>query len=403
VPRNYAFEAADARGRRTRGRAEAESPAALVRALEGRGLLAIRLSEIARSPDRQAKVRLDFSRHRAVLDATRALAALLSAGMPLARALAAARNVSKGEVATALGEIRRRVEGGESLADALMEHGHLFPSVYVGLVRAGERGSELATAFERLAEQLEREANLHAKLLSASIYPLVLSSVGGVAVLVLLFLVLPRFVDLLGGTGAALPPSTALLLALSTTVRRFWPVLLGGGAIAGSLVAAALSSGRGRRKIAALSLRTPLLGALRRNVLGARFARLLGVLLGGGAPLLGALDDVRNSLGDPLAREEVERIRRRVREGASLHQSLLEGNYFPPVLGQLVAVGEEASRLQLFLLKAADLLEQATERTVQRLVTLAEPAMIVLFGGIVAFVALSLLQAIYGINADAFR
>ena len=142
---------------------------------------------------------------------------------------------------------------------------------------------------------------------------------------------------------------------------------------------------------------------LRRDALGARFARLLGVLLDGGAPLLSALDDAAASIGDPLAHEETLRIRARVREGMALHRAIDGGGFFPPLLGQMAAVGEEAGELDVFLLNAAGILEVRVARMHERAVSLVEPAMIPIFGAIVAFVALSLLQAIYGVNADAFR
>jgi type II secretory pathway component PulF len=127
------------------------------------------------------------------------------------------------------------------------------------------------------------------------------------------------------------------------------------------------------------------------------------VLLGGGAPLLAALDDTVESIGDPAARDDVVRIRTRVREGSSLRAALADSALFPPLLAQLVGVGEEAGQLQICLMKSADIFEERTERATQRLATLAEPAMIVIFGCMVAFVALSLLQAIYGINANSFK
>jgi type II secretory pathway component PulF len=149
-------------------------------------------------------------------------------------------------------------------------------------------------------------------------------------------------------------------------------------------------------------LALPLVSTLRKYALAARFSRLVGVLIGGGAPLLAALDDTVESLTDPVAREAAERIRTRVREGGSLRAAIAESPVFPPLLAQLVGVGEEAGRLREFLLKAADIFEERTERATQRLATLAEPAMIVVFGAVVAFIALSLLQAIYGINAQSF-
>ena len=162
-------------------------------------------------------------------------------------------------------------------------------------------------------------------------------------------------------------------------------------------------SDNGRRAWSTILLALPGISTLRRYALAGRFARLVGVLLGGGAPLLTALDDTIESIGDPNARDDVVRIRTRVREGSSLRAALGESKLFPPMLAQLVGVGEDAGQLRTFLMKSADIFEERTERATSRLATLAEPAMIIMFGAIVAFVALSLLQAIYGINANSFK
>jgi type IV pilus assembly protein PilC len=150
-------------------------------------------------------------------------------------------------------------------------------------------------------------------------------------------------------------------------------------------------------------LAMPAVNTLREYALAARFSRLLSVLLGGGAPLLVALDDTIESLGDPIAQDDVARIRTRVREGSSLRAAVADSEIFPPLLAQLIGVGEEAGQLKEFLSKSAEIFEERTERATQRVAALAEPAMIVVFGAIVAFVALSLLQAIYGINASSFK
>ena len=395
----FAYQAVDLAGKRLRGRAEAATPAALTRSLEERGLLVLEVDPA----DGAAEGGFGFGRRREVLEVTRALAALLPAGMPLAQALGAASGVASGEVRDAMQQVRARVERGDMLSASLAMHPALFSPLYIGLVRAGEKSGDVDAAFARLADQLERDEQLRGRILSAAIYPLLLATVGTIAVSVLLMFVLPRFVDLLEGSGAALPTSTAFLLALSSGLRRFWPVLL---MIVGAMVLAGFWAARtqeGRRAWSRLLLALPLVRTLRRYALAARFARLAGVLLGGGAPLLTALDDTIESIGDPVARDDVARIRGRVREGASLRQAIMDGGLFPPLLAQLVAVGEEAGRLREFLLKAADIFEDRTERSTQRLATLAEPAMIVVFGVIVAFVALSLLQAIYGINAGSFR
>jgi general secretion pathway protein F len=399
---NFAYQAVDRAGKPRNGEATAVSVGALTRSLEDRGLLVLEVRE-ATSEASAGRRRFRFGSRREVLEVTRAMAALLPVGMPLAQALQAASNVAGGDVHDAVLEVKSRVERGEPLSRALAEHPSLFSPLYVGLVRAGERSGDLDSSFARLAAQLERDEALRARILSASIYPMLLATAGTIAVSVLLFFVLPKFVTLLEGSGARLPSSTATLLSLSAFLHRVWPALL--------LIPFALagigtwmkSTDEGRRTASRLLLALPLISTLRRYALAARFSRLLGVLLGGGAPLLNALDDTIESLGDPVARDDVARIRAQVREGSSLRAAVAESPIFPQLLAQLIGVGEDAGQLRGFLSKSAEIFEERTERATQRAAAFAEPAMIVVFGAIVAFVALSLLQAIYGINASSFR
>lgn len=398
----FGYTAINTAGKRLRGFEHAASPGALTRSLEDRGLLVL---EVADAPAEKASGRSRFrlGRRREVLEVTRALAALLPAGMPLAQALNASAGVVTGEVRDAVFEVRSHVERGETVSSALAAYPRLFPPMYIGVVRAGEKSGDLDSAFQRLADTMEREEALRGRVLSASIYPLLLATAGTIAVTILLFFVIPRFATLLSGTGAKLPRSTTILLAVSTALHRFWLLLV--------LIPAAIvvvltwlrQTVEGQRAAAKLLLSLPLVRTLRQYALAARFSRLVGVLIGGGAPLLTALDDTVESLSDPIAREDAERIRTLVRDGTSLKMAISDSRVFPPLLAQLIGVGEEAGRLREFLMKAADMFEERTDRATQRLATLAEPAMIVVFGGIVMTIALSLLQAIYGINAGSFK
>lgn len=397
----FAYQAVDAAGRRTRGRLSGTSAISVTRDLEARGLLALDVSEATEVAASGGG--FGMSRRRGVLEFTRAVAALLPAGMPLARALAAGVAAAPDSIRPSLEAVRSRVERGDELAAALAEHPRLFSSLYVGVVRAGERSGALDGAFERLALHLERDQELRSKLVSMSIYPALLASVGVAAVLILVLFVLPRFADLLASSGAALPATTAAILGASMKARESWrllaaipPVLLLG-------LAWLRVTTPGHRISSNLLVALPVVGGWRRQALAASFARMVGELLSGGAPLLSALADARDCMSDPVVREETDRIRTRVREGSALNTAISERPLFPHVLPQLVALGEEAGRLAEFLLKAADMLERRTERAVERMVALAEPAMIVMFGGLVALVALALLQAIYGVNAGTFR
>jgi general secretion pathway protein F len=270
------------------------------------------------------------------------------------------------------------------------------------MVRAGEKSGSLDTSFQRLTLHLERESELRSKLVSMSIYPALLALVGIAAILVLVLFVLPRFSDLLLSSGAALPGTTAAVVGVAMAAQEHWWVVAAVPLLALAALAWLRTTEAGRRTSARALVLLPLVGSWRRQHLGASFARMVGELLAGGAPLILALQDARDCMTDTVAKEETDRIRVQVREGSSLHAAIADGGLFPPVLAQLVTLGEDSGRLSDFLLKAAELLERKTERTLERLVALVEPAMIVGFGGIVAVVALALLQAIYGVNAGSF-
>ena len=395
----YAYQAIDAGGHRSRGRLSAATAAALISDLEGQGLLALHVDE---ATEQVTSGGLGFGRRTAVLEFTRAVAALLPAGMPLAKALAAGATTAPASVRPTLDAVRAKVERGDELAAALAEHPKLFTSLYVGVVRAGEKSGALDHAFERLADHLERESELRSKLVSMSIYPVLLALVGAAAVSVLVLFVLPRFAELLLSSGATLPATAAAIVDMTTWLQTNWRFLV---VIPPAFLLAFAwlrTAEAGRRFSAKARIYIPVVGNWRRQTLAAAFARMVGELLTGGAPLLMALQDAHDCMTDPVAKAETERIRVRVREGSALHAAISERRVFPAVLPQLVALGEDAGRLAQFLIKSAELLERKTERTLERLVAIAEPAMIVGFGGIVALVALALLQAIYGVNAASF-
>lgn len=396
----FAYEVIDSAGRRRRGRSEAASAGALTRTLQRDDLIVLELTALA-----EADLRIGWKvgRSRSILEFTRACAALLGAGLPVARALSTSALLVPPRLTGIIDSVRERVERGVSLADALARYPAVFSPLYTGVVRAGEKSGDLQGSFERLSKRLEREHELRSRLISLSIYPVLLAAAGGAAVLVLVAFVLPRFADLLTGSGAGLPWSTAVLLGMSDFASAHgWALLLALMLLLATIVTSGATE-TGRRARARFVLKLPLIGALRREHLAGAFAGTVGVMTAGGAPLLRALDDTAECTTDPLAREEVLRARARVREGASLRQAVAETEFFPPLLDRLIAVGEESARLPDFLLEAATLFERRTERAMERFVALVEPAMILFFGGIVAFVALALLQGIYGINAGSFR
>jgi len=288
---------------------------------------------------------------------------------------------------------------GKSLGQAL-EGGHgLVPPLAIGMVRAGERGSRLARALEEVATHLEQEAELAAKVRQALAYPVLLAAVGTATVLLISTVVVPRFAELLADAGQDLPPATTALIGISTFLSRF-------GILLAAMLAAAFIAGREALKRppvchalhqALLSL--PALGPLRHSLASARSARALGGMLEAGMPFLAALDASKEAAGDRAVIERIGRVRELVAQGAPFAQSLERERALTPVTHQLIAVGESSGQLAAMAVKAGDLAARESERRLRALVGMIEPALIVLFGGLVAFTAAALLQAVYAMRA----
>lgn len=396
----FAYRATTGGGHIVSGVRDAPSRPALERQLGASGLLVL---SVADTPVVRRRPRTFRSRRAEVVEAIRYLATLVEAGFPLDRALATTiRVVGRRDVAKSLTAVRDRVRDGVEFAKALDEQRRVFPRLAVGMTRAGERGGHLAEALDQLAGHLEREELLRGQVASALFYPLMVAVVGGAALMVLTLYVLPRFVAVLGDAGAALPRSTALLLGMTDALGRWWPAVLLGTVGIGSLLLAYRRSPSGRALTDRALLRVPIVGGLRQRLAAARLGSSLATLLQSGMPILPALDVAASGLADVAAAREVRGVREDVKAGVRLADALGQGRAFPYLFVQMVELGEESGRLADMLQRAAAAAERELQRGLERLVRLVEPAMIVAFGVVAGFVALSLLQAIYGFRVEAF-
>jgi general secretion pathway protein F len=394
---SFAYRAANAAGQVVHGVDEAPTSLELESVLVSRGLYPLDITPGRVDEPRRSSLR---SRRADVVDSFRHLATLVEVDFPLDRALATvARVAARADVADALLLVRSRVRAGLGLGEALAEHPQLFPRLAVGMARAGERGGHLAQALSRLAMQLEREQALRARLVSAMLYPAVMLVVGSIAVVVLLLYVLPRLVGILEEAGVAVPTTTAVLLGFSGVVATWWPMMLGVVAAVLVLAGMAYRTDTGRLRGDRLLLRVPLVGTLRRRLAASRLGQSLATLLGSGYPVISALEIATASLTDRAAVEDVLLAREEVRAGGRLAQALGRSRAFPLVFVQMVEIGESSGRLPMMLERGALAMEQELERTLERLVRVAEPALILVFGGAIGFVAVALLQAIYGVQA----
>ena len=358
-----------------------------------RGLFPIAVSPApVPSPTQRAASRRDLA------IVFQSIAALVSAGVPLEQALASSEVLARGALRNTLREARTRLQQGEGLARALRAAGGVVPGIVLGMLGAGERGSQLPLALDQVAKHLEQEAELIARVRQALAYPLVLAAVGVVSVLVIGTVIVPRFADLLGDLGQELPPATRILLTGSSLLSHYWFLLVPAAAAVVALSVEIARRPASRRRVEDSLLAAPLIGPVRLALATSRVARALSGMLAAGMPLLAALDAAGAAAGDLAVAARLERARERVAAGAPLTGSLEREGALAPGALQLIQVGESSGRLAEMARRAGDLAAQDAERGLKALVTLVEPALIIVFGALVAFVAAALLQAVYSIR-----
>lgn len=345
----------------------------------------------------RASLRPRAGRREAMAAAVRTLATLVSAGLPLERSLEfVARNTTHADTAVAFSAIRLGVQRGESLSTAVREH-DLLGGFAASVIRAGEESGTLEAALVRLAEWNERAAALRAQVRSALLYPALMGIVAGAGVIVLLVFVVPRFVAILGDVGGTLPLTTRLLVGASRAITRGWWVWLPLLAVAVFGARWWMRDPRNIERWDGARLRVPILGVLERSAMTARFTNALGVLLAAGTPVLAALRVAGGGIANrALARDvndAIERVARGERVADSLRPAL------PPLAVELLGAGEEGGSLADMCLRVSEVHETAVAQSLQSLTRLLEPALILLFGAIVGFIALAMLQAVYSVNA----
>jgi general secretion pathway protein F len=391
-------------GELVHGVMEAATESEVIARLQGQGSMPVRAEPAAGGSNLATMLRMDFGSRRGlrkqeVADFTRELATMLGAGQDLDRALRymqeTAPNARLARVVTGL---RDAVRDGSTLSVALGRHPESFSRLHVGLVRAGEAGGKLAMTLARMADLLDRQRSMAATISSALIYPclLLVAAIGSVTLL--LTQVLPQFVPMFEQSGAKLPASTQFLIDAGDAVSTYGLYAL--------LVLVALTMGAraalrwpGPRLLTdRFLLRLPVIGPLLREVLAARFTRVLGTLLVNGVSLIAALGVVRDAMGNLAAMDAVDRATTSARGGSGLSQPLSETRVFPPRTIHLLRLGEENAQLGPMALRAADIHEERTRLAMQRLVALLVPVITILMGLAVAGIVASLMTAMLGLN-----
>lgn len=394
----YRYRAATPQGQILEGIVEAPSRKKVIDQLRHQQLFPV---SVEAAPSRERRVSRLIGRRAAVTLWTRDAATLLEAGLPLDRVLAVtAEHATHEGLAEVLIAVRRSVQGGSGLADALARHPRYFPSLAVAMVEAGEASGALDTVFGQIADHLEESAELRSQIQSALLYPALMAVVASIGVAVLLLFVVPRFSGMLEEVGGTLPLTTRLLVVGSGLLTGWWWLWLGLAVLVIFAIRRALADPEVRGRWHGARLRWPWVGELERRYATARFARTLGILLKSGVAIVPSLRIASSGIGNDRIAGGVQRAAGAVAEGSALAPAL--AGTLPPLALQMIAVGEESGRLEDLCLRVANTYDGEVRRALRALVAMIEPAMILIFGALVGFVALAMLQAIYSINTTAF-
>ena len=399
----FQYRAADHAGKVIEGVMEADAEQGVVLRLREMGCVPLRIalpSNRAISASHQQAI---FSKRRVsqqqLLQFTRELGTLLTAGLPLDRSLSILGGLFEGsELSKIVSALVEAVRAGKSLASSMAEHPDVFPKIYVNMIRAGEAGGILESVLRYLTEYMENTLALKDDIKSALIYPIILATAASLSLMILFIFVIPKFATIFRGNTKAIPLITKLVIDFSQFLAQYgWIVLL----VMLVLVAGGIfyiRSPEGRSEWDRLRLHSWLLGDLVRKFETARFCRTLAALLKGGVPLLEALGTVQGVVGNRLLGLAIGQVQMRVREGKGMARPLSESGLFPMLALNMIAVGEETGKLDGMLAEVASYYDQEVRRTTKRLTSLLEPALILVMGLIIGVVVISMLLAIFSIN-----
>ena len=397
----FVYKVRDPGGKVLEGRLEADSAELVVDKLRQMGYTPISVDERSESKF-TADIKIPGLSNRVSLKdvaiLSRQFATMIDAGLSILRALAIlAEQTENQELGRILGEVRLDVERGASLSVALDRHPKAFNRLYVAMVRSGETSGTLDSVLLRLADTIEKQVELHRKVKSAMTYPVMVGIVVFTIAMIMLIFIVPQFEGIYDSLDGELPFPTKVLLAISRIVRTLFPFLIVGGVIAVIAFRRWINTESGRAIWDRFKLRVPIFGPLVRKTALARFSRTLASLTRAGVPILESLEIVADTAGNVVVSDAVHDTQRAVKAGDSIARPLEQHEVFPPMVVQMMAVGEETGALDEMLEKIAEFYEQEVEATVDALTSLIEPILIVIMGVMVGGMIVALYLPLFNI------
>ena len=398
--KTYRYRVRDQNGTESRGVMEATDDSQVASILRAKGLLITSISE-------EDQLGLDsifgrFSKPKAdeITNFTRQLSTMVGAGLPLVSALRILKNQSAQSLQTVIEKVLTEVEGGSTLAEALETSGGGFSSVYLAMVRAGESAGVLDQVLKKLADALDKQREFRSKTKGAMVYPIII--IIGIVVIaaIMMVFVVPKLTAMYKDFGAELPGPTKILMGVSEFFVKFWYVIIIVVGVGYTFFKNWAKTEVGSLIVEQLSFKIPIWGKLRKDLILTEFARTVSVLLAAGIPILDTLQIVSETLGSKVYGADVKQAAVMVEKGVSLAEAIQQLAVFPPILGQMISVGEETGKLDEVLAKLAVFYEGESEVKVKALTTAIEPLIMVVMGIGVGFLVIAVIMPIYNLTSQ---
>jgi type IV pilus assembly protein PilC len=394
----YVYRVRDKSGKIISGAIEAESQSAVTNKLRQMGYIVLEINEKREAfsislPGRKKKVKL-----KDLTVFSRQFATMINSGVSITRALAIlSEQVENPTLAAVITQVQKDVEGGLSLSEALAKQERIFPPIFVNMARAGEAGGVLDEVLLRIADHFESEANLRSRVKSAMTYPVAVFIFAITIAFVMITFIVPVFMNMFSSLGGDLPGPTKMLVALSDFIRSRWYVLFGTLAAVVYGFRAFKRNPRGRFIWDSFKLKMPVLGQLTRKMAIAKFARTFSTLISSGVPILQALDIVAETAENAVVTKAIRESRASIKEGESISKPLGASGVFPPMVVQMIAIGEETGALDSMLKKIADFYDDEVSATVDSLTSLLEPVLMVFMGVMIGGIVISLYLPMFSV------
>lgn len=398
----FAYTGRDSAGKITKGKIEAISSAAVSSKLRGLGIAPVTITEAPTGTGLNMEISLGNLgggvKLKDLAVASRQMSTMIAAGLSLLRTLTIlAGQTENKKLASTLDAVRSDIETGGSLSGAMAKHATVFPPIMIHLVRAGETGGFLERSLEQVADNFEAEVKLVNTVKSALTYPVVVLIMALLAMVGMLIFIVPVFENMFAGLGGELPWATKVLVVLSNAMIWVGPVLLVGGIVFAVWWGKNKHTDEVRKVVDPMKLRLPVFGDLFKKVALARFTRNFSTMLGAGVPILQALAIVGETSGNYVIEDALRKVAESVRQGRSIAEPLAKEDVFPPMIVQMVAVGEDAGSLQQMLAKIADFYDEEVESTTKQLTSLIEPLMIAVIGVIIGSMIVALYMPVFSV------